>query len=66
MLAKLRKMVFSLRAYDVTNNYKLLGVYPTVVCTKTFNLAFQTLTNRLLDGKIHKGKYFFSRIPYDK
>lgn len=62
-LSKLRKMIF---VYDVTNNYKLLGVYPTVVCTRTFNIGYETLSKRLLDGKIHKSKYFFSRNPYDK
>ena len=62
-LSKLRKMVF---VYDVTNNYKLLGVYPTVICTRTFHIGYETLSKRLLDGKIHKGKYFFSRNPYDQ
>lgn len=59
-LAKLRKMIF---VYDVTDNYKLLGVYPTVVCTRTFHIGYETLSKRLLDGKIHKGKYLFSRNP---
>jgi len=62
-LAKLRKMIF---VYDVTDNYKLLGVYPTVVCTRTFHIGYETLSKRLLDGKIHKGKYLFSRNLYDK
>lgn len=62
-LLKLRKMVF---VYDVTNNYKLLGVYPTVMCTRTFHIGYETLSKRLLDGKIHKGKYLFSRNPYDR
>lgn len=59
-LAKLRKMVF---VYDVTDNYKLLGVYPTVVCTRTFHIGYATLCKRLLDGKIHKNKYLFRRNP---
>lgn len=62
-LSKLRKMVF---VYDVTNNYKLLGVYPTVVCTNTFHIGYSTLSKRLQDGKTHKGKYLFTRNPYDK
>ena len=61
-LAKLRKMVW---VYDVEKNYKLLGVFPTVMCTKTFHISYETLTKRLQDGKIHKGKYF-SRKPFDK
>jgi hypothetical protein len=60
-LSKLRKMVY---VYDVTDNYKLLGVYPTVVCFRQFNMGYDTLNKRLEDGKIHKGKYFFSRGPY--
>ena len=59
-LSKLRKMVF---VYDVRKNYKLLGVYPTVVCTKTFHIGYDTLSKRLQDGKIHKGMYFFTRNP---
>lgn len=59
-LAFLRKMVF---VYDVTKNYKLVGVYPTVVCTRTFNMGYDTLTKRLNDGKIHRDKYFFTRSP---
>jgi|SRR5919204_179053 group I intron endonuclease len=61
-LVKLRKMIF---VYDVTKNYKLLGVFPTVVCTKTFNIGYETLAKRLQDGKVYKGKYFFSRDPYN-
>lgn len=60
-LAKLRKMVW---VYDVEKNYKLLGVFPTVMCTNTFHIGFETLTKRLQDRKIYKGK-FFSRKPYD-
>jgi group I intron endonuclease len=59
-LAKLRKMVF---VYDVTKNYELVGVYPTVVCTRTFHMGYDTLTKRLIDGKIHRDKYFFTRSP---
>lgn len=62
-LAKLRKMIF---VYDVTDNYKLLGIYPTVVCTRTFHIGYETLSKRLLDGKIHKGKYLFSRNSLQK
>jgi group I intron endonuclease len=61
-LAKLRKMVW---VYDVEKNYKLLGIFPTVMCTKTFHIGYEALTKRLQDGKIHKGKYF-SRNPLDK
>jgi hypothetical protein len=57
-LAKLRKLVW---VYDVEKNYKLLGVFPTVMCTKTFHIGYETLNKRLQDGKIHKGKYFSSR-----
>jgi group I intron endonuclease len=56
-LAKLRKMVW---VYDVEKNSKLLGVFPTVMCTKTFHISYEVLTKRLQDGKIHKGKFFFS------
>lgn len=59
-LAKLRKVVY---CYDVTDDYKLLGVYPTVECFRKFNMGYDTLTKRLADGKIHKGKYLFSRVP---
>ena len=61
-LAKISKMVW---VYDVEKNYKLLGVFPTIVCTKTFHIAYKTLNKRLQDGNIHKGKYF-SRCPFDK
>jgi len=58
-LAKLRKMVW---VYDMEKNSKLLGVFPTVMCTKTFNIGYETLTKRLQDGRLHKGKYF-SKTP---
>ena len=61
-LAKLRKMVW---VYDMEKNSKLLGVFPTVVCTKTFHIGYETLTKRLQDGKLHKGKYF-SKNPLDE
>lgn len=61
-LAKTRKMIY---VYDVTNNYKLLGVYPTVVCTRTFNIGYALLIKRLNDGLLYKNKYFFSREPYN-
>jgi len=61
-LAKTRKMIY---VYDVTNNYKLLGIYPTVVCTRTFNIGYALLIKRLNDGLIYKNKYFFSREPYN-
>jgi group I intron endonuclease len=35
-LAKLRKMVY---AYSVTDNYKLVGIYSTVECFRTFNMG---------------------------
>lgn len=60
-LTKTRKMIY---VYDVTKNYKLLGVYPTVVCTRTFNIGYAILIKRLNDGLVHKDKYFFSREPY--
>jgi hypothetical protein len=59
-LAKLRKMVY---AYSVTDNYKLVGIYSTVECFRTFNMGYETLIKRLSDGKTHRG-YFFSRGPY--
>lgn len=61
-LAKLRKMIF---VYDVTQNYKLLGVYPTVMCTRIFKLCNNTLTKRINNKEIHVGKYFFSKDPYN-
>lgn len=61
-LAKLRKMIF---VYDVTQNYKLLGVYPTVMCTRLFKLCNNTLKKRINNKEIHNGKYFFSKDPYD-
>lgn len=51
--------------YDVTQNYKLLGVYPTVMCTRIFKLWNNTLTKIINNKEIHKGKYFFSRDPYN-
>jgi group I intron endonuclease len=59
--AKLSKMIF---VYDVSKGYKLLGVYPTATCTRTFNIGYETLKKRLADCKVHRGKYFFSRDPY--
>lgn len=61
-LAKLRKMIF---VYDVTQNYKLLGVYPTVMCTRLFKLCNNTLRKRIDNQEIHNGKYFFSKDPYN-
>ena len=61
-LAKLRKMIF---VYDVTQNYKLLGVYPTVMCTRLFKLCNNTLKKRINNKEIHNGKYFFTKNPYD-
>ena len=55
-LTKLRKMIF---VYDVTQNYKLLGVYPTVMCTRLFKLSNNTLTKKINNKEIHKDKYFF-------
>lgn len=60
-LAKTRKMIY---VYEVKDNYKLLGVYPTVVCTRTFNISYSVLIKRVNDGLIHKDKYFFSREPF--
>lgn len=60
-LAKLRKMVF---VYDVTQDYKLLGVYPTVMCTRLFKLCNNTLRKRINNKEIHNGKYLFSKDPY--
>lgn len=64
-LTKLRKMVF---VYDVTKNYNPpimcdCRSLPTVVCTRTFHIGYDTLTKRLIDGKIHRDKYFFTRSP---
>jgi len=61
-LAKLRKMVF---VYDVTQDYKLLGVYPTVMCTRLFKLCNNTLRKRINNKEIHNGKYLFSKDPYN-
>jgi len=61
-LAKLKKMIF---VYDVTQKYKLLGVYPTVMCTRIFKLCNNTLTKRINNKEIHRGKYFFSKEPYN-
>lgn len=61
-LAKLRKMTY---VYDVTENYKLLGVYPTTMCERTYKIGNATLTKRINNKEIHKGKYFFTREPYD-
>ena len=61
-LTKIRKMIF---VYDVTQNYKLLGVYPTVMCSRIFKISNNTLRKRLYDREIHNGKYFFSKNPYD-
>lgn len=61
-LAKLRKMIF---VYDVTQNYKLLGVYPTVMCTRLFKLCNNTLRKRIDNKEIHNGKYLFSKDPYN-
>lgn len=48
--------------YDMEKNSKLLGVFLTVMSTKTFNIGYDTLTKRLQDGKFHKGMYF-SKTP---
>lgn len=61
-LVKLRKMIF---VYDVTQNYKLLGVYPTVMCARLFKLCNNTLKKRINNKEIHNGKYFFSKDPYN-
>lgn len=61
-LAKLRKMIF---VYDVTQDYKLLGVYPTVMCTRLFRLCNNTLKKMINNKEIHNGKYFFSKDPYN-
>jgi group I intron endonuclease len=60
--AKLSKMIF---VYDVSKGYKLLGVYPTVTCIRTFNIGYATLKKRLADRKAHKGTYFFSKASRD-
>ncbi len=61
-LAKTRKMIY---VYHVTDKYKLLGVYHTVVCTRTFNISYSVLIKRVNDGLIYKDKYFFSREPFN-
>ena len=60
-LNKLRKMIF---VYDVTKNYKLIGVYPTVMCSRIFNLSVTTLKKRVDNKEIHKGRLLFTRDPY--
>lgn len=62
ILSKLKKMIF---VYDVTQDYKLLGVYPTFMCARIFRLCNNTLTKIINNKEIHKGKYFFSKGPYD-
>jgi group I intron endonuclease len=61
-LNKLRKMIF---VYDVTKDYKLIGVYPTVMCTRVFKMCNNTLKKRILNKEIHNGKYFFTKDPYN-
>ena len=61
-LSKLRKMIF---VYDVTQNYKLLGVYTTVMCTRIFKLCNNTLAKRIKNREIHNGKYFFTKELYN-
>lgn len=61
-LDKTRKMIY---VYDVKDNYRLLGIYPTVVCLKKYKLSSDTLTARLDQGMIHNKKYFFSREPIE-
>jgi len=60
-LAKTRKMIY---VYDVTDNYKLLGVYPTVVCSRTFNISYSVLIKSIKNGLIYKNKYLFTRKPF--
>lgn len=57
-LSKFKKMIF---VYDVTQNYKLLGVYPTFMCARIFRLCNNSLTKIINNKEIHKGKYFFSK-----
>jgi group I intron endonuclease len=57
-LNKLKKMIF---VYDVTQNYKLIGVYPTVMCCRIFKICNNTLKKRIENKEIHNNKYFFTK-----
>ena len=52
--AKLYKLIYVYKAEDNT----LLGVYPTVECSKTFRIGKDTLTKYLKSGLPYKGKIF--------
>ncbi|MDB5422509.1 MAG: hypothetical protein JWR59_2456 [Brevundimonas sp.] len=62
-IEKLKKKIY---VYDVTEDYKLIGCYGTVECSKVLKMGKDTLTNKLNTGSLHRGKYFFSRVPYTK
>lgn len=62
-IEKLTKKIY---VYDVTEGYKLVGVYGTVECSKVLKMGKDTLANKLKTGSLHRGKYFFSRVPYVK
>lgn len=61
ILSKFKNMIF---VYDVTQKYKLLGVYPTFMCARIFRLCNNTLTKLINNKEIYKSKYFFSKEPY--
>nr|WDW20858.1 hypothetical protein [Valsa mali var. pyri (nom. inval.)] len=62
ILSQFKKMIF---VYDVTQKYKLLGVYPTFMCARIFRLCNNTLTKLINNKEIYKSKYLFSKEPYD-
>jgi len=57
-LAKLYKLIHVYDAETLT----LLGSYPTVVCKKTYNIGYDTLSRCLNTGEIYKGR-IFTRLP---
>ena len=60
-LTKLYKQIYVYKADDNT----LLGVYPTVECSKTFKIGKDTLSKYLKSGLPYKGK-IYSRIKLHK
>lgn len=54
-LAKLRKFIY---VYDIQDNNRLIGVYPTVECKNTFSMGHTTLINALNGNGVYKGRLF--------
>lgn len=61
-LTKLRKMIY---VYSVLD-HKLVGIYPTVECTRTFQIGYATLIKKINDGTVYRNKFLFTREPYNK